>query len=183
MMKKKVLALILTMAMVFSFTVLTVSAEVVDQEETRGILDCEAREVLKKNTLDQNNNTSRIVISDLDEMLIFLNSEKCEPGVTYSFFIENPIAPKALCYMCGKPGLGLGTLVEQWSTITIGCPAIEMSMDHLSEWRTYQVERCTYCGYEAKIKQTGTNWTVYCFDGFLCTFYILIHKYSSNAKI
>jgi len=35
------------------------------------------------------------------------------PNYKYTFIIQSSIAPRAICYMCGGPGLGLATIKEQ----------------------------------------------------------------------
>lgn len=111
---------------------------------------------------ETSNSVQEIIISSEDEILDFLNSENYMSGIRYSFYMENPISTRAICYMCGKPGLGLGSVTEDWSITLIPCPANEWESDRLNEFRIFQVERCTTCGHELKIKQTGTKWAVEC---------------------
>ncbi|MEW8994172.1 hypothetical protein [Clostridium sp.] len=88
-----------------------------------------------------------------------------DPNYKYTFIIQSSIASRAVCYICGRPSLGLATTKEQGDKKVRQCPINGWGSDHMDIWCNYEVERCTSCGFSTKIKRLADTYTATCFNG------------------
>lgn len=83
----------------------------------------------------------------------------------YTFIIQRSIESRAICYMCGRPGLGLAKTKEQGDKRIRQCPINGWGSDHMDTWWNYEVERCTSCGFSIKVKRLDDTYTATCYNG------------------
>lgn len=89
------------------------------------------------------------------EVTIEVNNEEeflgytLNPNYKYTFIIQSPQAPRAVCYMCGRSTMGVVKIKDQGTTYTVGCPWNQLQPDVFITWFNYEAERCTACGYQS----------------------------------
>lgn len=106
------------------------------------------------------------VINDESQLPAPILDENGNLAVRRKFIIEeeNTESSRAICYKCGKPGLGLVTQWEEYSGRTISCPMNDLVPDVLTEYQKASFERCTYCGHRLFLGYSGQKWKVFCYN-------------------
>lgn len=110
--------------------------------------------------IDQFEKEITVEVSSEEE---FLNYPK-NPNYKYTFLFPVDERTKAICYNCGLPYLGLGTVREQSTTVTVGCPTNQLSPDIFMTWNNWHAERCTACGMQNRISQLEDTYSSRCYD-------------------
>lgn len=111
-----------------------------------------------------------VVLSDKPQITVEVSSEEemenypRDPQYRYKFIIPEPVKARAVCYMCGKSTMSTAKVKEEQISIVARCCPLNQwgVLDHFITDDNYRVERCTSCGYEAKIEELGYTYRAIC---------------------